>query len=308
MENIKNKLKKFFISGKIDINYIESIILYYMIQVSEKGIKSNFLAKELFEIYSIIIHDKEKNYEKLHYESMEKVNLQFSHIIDNEFKSDIYYFLHSHMKKYKGETPSFEISNTYELIAYNKDDTKNIIIFYIKPQYNSINENEIKIKSIIDVFFMKHASDDHKGRYEPENISVILISTDTNEPKIFKWKISEEIVHIFKNMLYNQLVNKYMNESSLFYEYYKQKIQNPDKIKTKITQFINDYKHKHMKNNETNYTDIFIEYIKIYFNVELSKKKRLSEAEVFSNFLEELQIYVKQEIESFLYNEDEEDE
>jgi len=306
MENIKNKLKKFFISGKIEINYIESIILYYMIQISEKGIKSNFLAKELLEIYTIIIDDKEKIYEKLHYESIEKVNLQFNQIIDNVFKSDTHYFLYSHMKKYEGETTKFEVYNTYDLIAYNKDDTKNIIIFYIKPQYNSINENEIKIKSIIDVFFIKHTNDKNK-RYEPENISVIIISTDTNEPKIFKWKISDEIDSIFKNMLHTQLENKYMNETLLFYEYYKQKIQNTDKIKTKIKLFINEYKRKHMKNNETQYNDIFIDYLDFYDEMFIPKKN-VSETEVFSNFLEKLQTSIKQKIESFLYKHDDYEE
>lgn len=300
MENIKDKLKNFFLLGEIEINYIESIILYYMIQVSEEGIKSIFLAKELFEIYTIIL-DKEDFYKELHYESIEKVNLQFNHIIDNVFKSNTYYFLHSHQKKYEGETENFNIYNTYGFIAYNKDDKRDLIIFYIIPQYNSINENEIKIKSIIDVFFMKHTND---KRYEPENISVILISTDTNKPKIFKWKISDEIDCIFKNMLYNQLENKYLNESSLFYEYYKQQIQNIDKIKTKIKCFINDYKRKHMKKNDSNYTDIFIEYLNIYNNAFLPEKN-VSESEAFSNFLEKLQNYVKKQIESFLYKEDE---
>lgn len=302
MENIKDKLINFFKSGKIEINYIESIILYYMIQVSEEGIKSNFLAKELFEIYSIIIDDK-KTYENIHYESINKIKLQFDYIINNIFNSNTYYFLYSHKNTYEGETINFEISNTHSLIAYkyNEDNKGDMIIFYIKPQYNSINENEIKIKSIIDVFFMKHTID---NRYVTENISVILISTDINEPKIFKWKISNEIDSIFKNMLYNQLENKYLNESSLFYEYYKQQIQNTDKIKTKIKCFINDYKRKHSKNDPSSYTDIFIEYLNIYDNAFLTQKN-VSETEAFPIFFEKLQNYVKEQIKSFLFKEDE---
>lgn len=248
IENIGNKLDCFFEKNKIqDFDYIDCIVLYYMIEVSEKGIRSNIFCKDLFEIIDIIWSNN-KIYEKCHYNNIESVKFQFEYITN--LYNDKLSFLINFNIKYQGcnNSSDFEVYTTFPLLAYTQNE---ILVFYIKPQYNIINHNQIKMNSLSDTFIIKNSIPDQYERYKPDKVKTIVFTTDFEFPKIFDWTIGDECLinketnkDLFIKMLQNQLEKKYSEEESeLFWAYMKKEINSyKGTIDDKISKFLNKYK------------------------------------------------------------------
>jgi len=308
IKNIKYKLDCFFEKNeRQDFGYIDSVILYYMIQVSEEGIKSDIFCKDLFEIIDII--EGNNIYKQCHYINILSVQTQFEYITNIY---DNLSFLINHKFYYQGcnKSKDFNVHNSLSLIAYTQNE---ILVFYIKPQYNLINHNEIKINSLSDTFLIKNSTPDLYERYKTDSVKTILLSTDLELPKIFDWIIEKDCLInketnkvFFTKLIQTQLQNTYFEEAELFWAYMKQELKG--KLNDRdISNFLKLYTKNEGKNKDIFY-DITLEMKGEIKRLEKSKYRDVFNIENFKNYISikiNNYLYEKQETSSEDEDEDE---
>jgi len=259
MINIQQKLKDIF-NDKIDILCpFESVILYYMIQVSDDGIYTDITINELYniiDIYSKAFDTEGKGHEKClckkhfnnqiildtnnniknmnnyllsHYENISKIGKIYDIFLNKYHKVN---WLINHIIKYSGMNTDFKLYKKFRLIGY---DQNNIFIVYIKPQFNNLNYNQTLVDSIYDNFLInsmkKPENDDiDKEEYNKsledynklanKKIITIVFSLDNDIYHIFEWKNNEENL-IIKNkmMLLDHIKNKLLNKYEIESKY-----------------------------------------------------------------------------------------
>ena len=288
--NIINLQKKIehIISGKVQkLCPYESIILHYMIQITDKGIYTQISINDLYNITDIYFnsytntlkgHKKclcntcfSNNMLKINNnESMKKYLINHYEIIKNI--GEIYNqflleypkinWLINHKINYGSDTNDFNLYKYFNLIGYNKDT---VFIFYIKPQFNNLNYNNILLESIFDTYLIKSIKkskdescadkefNDYKKFYNKKIITIVF-SLDNNHYYPIYWNDNDnnDLIDINKkyciNLLNDSLIKKYNIESKDIYNFYKywkknieinEKIIQPIKI---IKRIINIYK------------------------------------------------------------------
>lgn len=319
-ENLKNDNIPFFCP-------YESIILLHMIEITEKKSlktenKPNTIVN-IMDIYNITdiynnIFEKDikghencicnecfinkKNNTKINEnDSLKKYILSHYEKINNikEYLTILYEiypninWLFKHPITYNGFNKSFKINKTYNLIGY---DDKNIIIGYIKPQFNDINYNEILKNSIFDIYLLKNVkkftiTDGKKVisnnyiRFNNKNIIISVFSIDLKIPYYIKFidkdnndLINNNILDI-QNMIFEQIFNKFSFENNNVYMFFKFNYENC-KIDNKtpltfIDYFINEYNNIKIINekNSKEYPEYIIEFINKIKNDLINCKK-----------------------------------
>lgn len=352
IKDVKNKIMKILDNNLKMICPFESIILQYMIQIVKNGIYTEISINELYNLidiysksfkndmkghneclckkyfsenklsYNIITKKCEEmqnylidHYEKIYnigeiYDKFFNLNLKISWLID-------------HSITYNGKNNDFIMLKKYKLIGYTNED---VYIVYIKPQFNSLNYNDVLIDSIYDTFIFnnikipngdKHIDDNYK-RFSNKNIKTILFSLDQDDYFIFDWKNeneNENLISINNKLIIdnikNKLLNKYIIECKHIYYYYKyfnkinnDLINNPDKLIKKI---INEIK------KDKNYDELPHFIIKFFENIERDikyckdNKEKKNKLEFYNdkyNFSEELNEEIKISINEYLDIED----
>ena len=353
MNDVKNKITKILDNNLNMICPFESVILQYMIQIEKNGIYAEISINELYNIIDIYSksfknnmegHDqclckkhfsnnninnnnkyfKTQEYLMGHYEKIYNIGKLY-----HKFLSDIpkVSWLIDHSIIYNGKNDDFEIKQKYQLIGYNNED---VYIVYLKPQFNSLNYNNILIDSIYDTFILNNIknpntddnntkiNNDYK-RFANKNIKTILFSLDQNDYFIFDWKNKDENLILINNKLIienirNILLNKLIIECKYIYYYYKyfknlnDNLKNPDKPYNLIKKIINEIKIDKNKDKFPHFI------IKFFENIErdikrckndIQKENQLNFYCDENNFLEELNETIKISINEYLYIEDE---
>ncbi len=143
----------------------------------------------------------------------------------------------------------FKITKKIKLIGY---DAENIIIAYIKPQFNSLNYNEILMDSIFDNYlinnvkkYKKDEISENYTRFNGKKIITCIFTLDRHEPYYIDW--SDTIKNnkdIITDAIYTSIKKKYTLESnSIFYFYIYWRKFCPE-IEKKPLNFINFLKEK----------------------------------------------------------------
>ena len=296
---------KLVINGKNipDFCPLECVILHYMIECNTRGRYTKFHISELYNIVDIYsksfdqnkatehvnclcnkcftsnislkINNSLESYICVHFEKMNKITNNY------KFFCDLYpniSWLINHPIYFNGKTNDYNIYKHYQLIGYDND---NIIIAYIKPQFNALNYNQILMDAVFDTYLVKNVkkSDSNKNykRFFGKKIVSVVFTTDLYDPyyidlttDIFELN-QMTIQHIIKE--YVSL--KYMIESNAIYNFYKywrkkcpSEITAPLNIINFIIQEINLIKdiHTGIKDKKTESTKQLPNYITEFFN------------------------------------------
>lgn len=135
-------------------------------------------------------NDSLKNYILSHYEKINNIK-EYLTVLYETYPNINWLF--KHPIKYNSVNQSFKINQSYNLIGY---DDKNVIIGYIKPQFNDINYNEILKNSIFDIYLLKNVnkSNDRQQvesnnymRFNNKNIIISVFSIDLKTPYYIKF-------------------------------------------------------------------------------------------------------------------------
>jgi len=299
INNVKEKLIN-IIKGTIsDLCPYECIILYYMIQVHDQGKYTDISISELYNITDIYNksynkkidgHDnclcktcfdknqnKEensnitnmKNYLSKHYEDINNISKIYNNFLKKYSK--INWLINHDIIFNSNSNNDFKLYKKFNLIGYDSD---NVFIFYIKPQFNNLNYNEILLDSIFDIFLLKsikqidinedentNNNKDNKNnkdindliKFNNKKIKTIIFSLDNANYYPIEWNNinNEDLIlgegrKTILDLLKEALCNKYKIECKYMYNFYKYwykkyKLEklSPEKIIEKI---INDYK------------------------------------------------------------------
>lgn len=262
MNCIQNKLKNIF-EDKVNIMLcpMESIILYFMMQIIRSGIKIDISINELYNIiniYSKAFNNNIKGHEEClckkyfidnnndlnnqmnkyllnHYEDISNIGKIYDTFLSNYPNLN---WLIDHPVYLNGDTNDFIIYNTFNLIAY---DNENVFILYFKPQLNGLNYNEILIDSIFDMHLInnvkkpaKHLKEieteqpilENFNKFNNKNIKTFIFTLNKNDYMIIDWNFNtENLISKNKDLITQKIKEKiyiyYFSQSNIIHNFYK---------------------------------------------------------------------------------------
>ena len=182
VDNIIGKIKNIICNGKGFHRFcpLECVILFYMMECKQRGPKTTFHISKLYDI--IDIYNKSFTIEHSDHKKClcnalfcseitltNGVNILDKYICEHFEKIDIINKIYSklflkypniswninHSVGYNGNS-EYNLYKNFNLIGY---DDNNVIIAYIKPQFNSLNYNECLMDAVFDTFLVKNVKE-----------------------------------------------------------------------------------------------------------------------------------------------------
>lgn len=260
---IKNLLKN---HEQLILCPLECIILNYMIQIVDEKEKSNINIVDIYDIFDLYNNsfesDKINGHDsclcRKHFNKVQKNDVKNQKIDNiklyllkhfekiNDIKNIMSIFhekypqinwLMNHTVHYEGNN-NFIMGGKFNIIGY---DENIVIISYIKPQFNSLNYNEILVNSIFDTYLINNVKkykkeneiNENYKRFYGKKVITCIFTLDRNEPYYIDWfdaiKNNNEII---KDRIYCNIIEKYKLETSnLFYFYNYWRMFCPDSEK-----------------------------------------------------------------------------
>ena len=234
--------------GKTTLNYFcpfESVILYYMIESTQKG---KYLALTISDIYNIIdiyskvfdssakghehckckeyflnkhksLSDTEKQYKEYlynHFDRLEHIN-NLVDKFDKDHKNINWLYNHPIKIGNKDDKSYFSIIKDKEIIGYNDTTVLNI---YIKPQFNNLNFNEFLLNSILDTYILSNLEKDSDNFKKFGNKKIISYVISLNKDDIYEvnWSdIVNEKRDFIKEVVYNKMYDIFKSKHEQYY-------------------------------------------------------------------------------------------
>ena len=231
IKKIRKKLSTFINNSNLNKNAfiklkpLESIILYYLMEIIDQREYSDFSINDLYDVidYYKSKSNGEKNKNKFiknHYQKLTDVGNLFKNII-NKYPNLLW--LINYKFSYKSKNEDFYIYSKHKFIAYNNE---NVCLFYLKPQFNSLNYNEIMYDSIYDSYLLINTE-----KFTNKKISSCVISFDNDKPYYFNWYLNDknlliENQEIIKSIIKNNLNHYWQIKFMNLFNYYTYHINN----------------------------------------------------------------------------------
>ena len=275
---------------------IECVVLHYMLEACVSGIYTQFHISELYntmDIYSksfiqcssrhahkhcmcnelfpvnedtspntCKINNSLESYICVHFEKMDKITSiyrQFSSLHPNIS------WLLNYPVYFSGKTTDFDLHERYNLIGY---DGEHVIIAYIKPQFNSLNYNQILMNAVFDAYLVKSVVG-HKY-FSGKKISCVVFTTDLDEPYYINLTndVLERNETTIRHIIKESLLTKYLFDSKIIYNFYKYWRKNCLSEITAPLEIINYIIQQFNLNNKKNETETkrLPGYIAEFFN------------------------------------------
>jgi len=351
-KNVQNKIKAFLKSPSTFILCpLECIMLNYMIQIIDQKENSDI---NINDIYNIIdIYNDSFNHDVIGHENCLCKKYFNKKCIERKNKKidDMKLYLIKHFEKiqdikhvmtlFHNKYPkinwlmnqtvhlegndSFKIYKKFGLIGY---DNENVVIGYIKPQFNSLNYNEILMTSIFDTYLIQNVkkidkegntSENYKRFYGKKVISCVF-TLDKNEPYYIDWgNLITENIPIIKNTIYLNVMEKYKLENNMvhyFYNYWRLYCPEDDRKPSKFIKFLKEKLTEHegklIPYKMPEYIRVFLSYIE--FELDNCKKTQkdviLKTYEDSQYFLEKMDSKLDASLQRYLgiYEDEESDE
>jgi len=327
-KHLQSKIKNFLKSKEnIILCPLECIILNYMIQIVDQKEYSSINIIEIYQIidlYNDSFHDIDGHEHclcKKHFNTPQPT-------VKNKKIDDMKLYLYKHFEKtedikntmrlfhtsypnvnwlmnhsvYHEGNNNFIMSKKFSLIGY---DEENVVIAYIKPQFNSLNYNEIIVNSIFDTHLLNNVkkykedviSENYK-RFYGKKVFICVFTLDRNDAYYIDWQDSIKKMPV-KERIFCRIVEKYKRETSTLYHFYVYwRMFSPTE---KPSDFIRFLKEEFDNNNTKKkccppkYIDEFI--LRIGFEIEISKGKTNKEL-ILKNYDDE--DYFKEKLEEML--------
>ena len=345
VDNIIGKIKNIICNKKGFHRFcpLECVILFYMMECKQNGKYTTFHISKLYDIIDIynksftIEHSDHKKclcnallcseitlnngvntldkYICEHFEKIDIINKIYSKLF---LKYPKISWNINHRVNYNGNS-EYNLYKKFNLIGY---DDNNVIIAYIKPQFNSLNYNECLMDAVFDTFLVKNVkyetTTDNYQKYNGKKIECVVFSTDLQEPYYIDFtnaETSENLINtntlIIKESISRYAYLKYSIESKIIYNFYKYCRKNCSKIKPLeiIDDIIEEFeKEKSLfKENQNKYSSkefprcITEFFHKIKYSIEMEKTNKekktiLNSYDEKSYFMEKLDETLKSSI------------
>jgi len=264
IKNIKYKC-----NGNKELCPLELIVFYYMKQITQHHFNTRITIIELY----TILHVYEKSYQHhlkghdmccckalfvdnsngntltdyliTHYQQMIHVNLLLDVVIQTHPNTS---WNTDHSLTFSDTSESFKLKSKCAFIGYNETE---VVLLYIKPTLNTLNFNEIKARSMLDMFLIKNTkiNTPNYEKYNQKKINVYIIATNLSEPYVVSLN-EKDPTPVIADAIYDNYV-LYNHELYYFYLQYRKKMDYKtflvqwDKIKTdtesKCPRYIDDF-------------------------------------------------------------------
>jgi hypothetical protein len=265
IEKVKTFITYFLKTGNISDSYpewIDMVCLYYLMEIYDNGLYSNISIDDMYDIIDIYIScsGKDKDiYLENHYEKISKTRQIVARF--TEENPNLTYLL-NYKVNYNGNTEDFSIFHKFELIGYNETD---VVILEIKPQFNSLNFNDVLYDSIFKTFLInnsKHNVSTNNIKLLNKNIKTAVLTYDNDlKPYYIEWEKSIDTNNdILLDAYKKNMITHFELEHNKLYKYFlyhKSKSING----TFIERLIREYKTKKSKHVCYNYVLSFLSVI-----------------------------------------------
>ena len=287
MKHIQQKLTKKLYTKITTLCPLESIVLYYMIQITDQGIYTDITINELYNIIDVYsksfncsyrghkncscktLFNTEKaletnsNIEKMskylikHYEAIYNIGKVYDAFLEEYPTVN---WLKDHHIMYNGANDDFKLYKQFQFIGY---DDNRVFIVYPKPQFNELNLYDTLIDSIYDTFLLQniknpsHDTDEYSKcsedfkKFNNKKIITVVFSLNNKNYKMYEWDLELKNALIVEQIR-SQLINKYIIESKYVFRYYKWYRKQHMDVSPKrfIKDFIIYYKNNKHKNDK----------------------------------------------------------
>jgi hypothetical protein len=272
----------------INLEWIDTIILYFIIRIIDEGKYSDITINDIYDIIHIYHKIEDSNeieeYKIRHYRQIEYLSQIWGNI-SSQFPN--MRFLYDHHISYTSEISEYKIYNIINIVGYNDTD---IVLFKLKPQFSSLNYNEVLIESIYNHYLIRNTREDinNHERFNGKNIKTCVLSLDLDKPYYIKWDDTND--DFIKSNLYQNMKKYYISQIYLitifynhFYGIYEEK---PKMMLDKM----NESFSKLNQRNIPNFIKEWFSDIKCQTNILQSKKDKI-------DFLHEKRNMIKKDLE-----------
>lgn len=206
-------------------------------------------------------------------------------------------WLCEHIVKYNGQNQNYKVWRKFTLVGYDNDT---VVVAYIKPQFNTLNFNEVLIDSIYDAYILNNTAQyeeqddgskkisENYTRFHGKKFISCVFTLDRKEPYYISWydaatNLIEENSAVLKQLVYKHIDTYYSSENSsiqYFYKYWRINCPTEDSAPKKFIDFLLDeYNKIKDKNNEAKkhlpcYIDDFFRGIKVRLDMLSDKNER----------------------------------
>jgi hypothetical protein len=189
---------------------LDDVLFYYRSQVTSRGYFTNI---SILELYKIIDCDDFKDYSIKHMDCMKKVDSLVKQLIETYPKTS----WNPDCSIQYGE--EFILKTHVDLIGYNKDT---VILCYVKPILNTMNFNELKIKSMVDAYLVSLSKNE---KYVNKKIVVSFISFNVKQPIFIEYQSDSNDFILLKQILKETIYDYYSIKNKEVF--HCKKIENP---------------------------------------------------------------------------------
>ncbi len=340
--HLKTKLKKILQNSEnIVLCPLECIILNYLIEIVHRKEYSDI---NIVDIYDIIdLYDNSFDDISGHENCLCKKHFKSQVIVKNRKIENVKLYLYKHFEKmndikitmnsfhtkypkinwlydqhivYEGNS-NFYTHKNFVLIGYDED---NVIIAYIKPQFKSLNYNEILVNSIFHTHLVTNVKkmkedriSENYNKFYGKKVSICVFTLDRTEPYYIDWQ--DFINPIVKERMLTNIIEKYKLETNnlyYFYKYWRLYCPANETRPSDFVRFLKEQiciidKHDHLPN----YIDEFISHIGFEIEISRDKNKKRLILENYDNseyFNEQLERHLELNAKRYLSIEIEEDD
>ena len=301
MKNVRDKIQNIFRNIPVLCPF-ECVILHYMLQIRQNGKYADTTINDIYNIVDVYNHsfdvstvghdnclckkhfnntidytsqniDRMKDYLKNHFDKVKDIKNTLK--IFHEKYPKISWLINQPVS-YNGHNDNYKLwKEKFQLIGY---DDENVIIGYVKPQFNQLNYNEVLMSSIFDTYLVSNSKKDQENykRFNGKKIKTVVFSLDHKEPYYIDWEnnIDNELL---KNTIYEYLKEDYITENNSIYYFYKYWRQNCPESEKSPSDFVN-FLINAFEKNKNEYPGQFPGYINKFFErinlkIESAKKK-----------------------------------
>jgi hypothetical protein len=256
---------------------IESLVFYYMLNVSMKWAYSDISIMEIYKIINCYAERFEtesvEHTNKYccpcqeiftknscgtcntiscsiteHYKSLDDIDRLFLNVnkcVEKYTPSSKITYNILHYVQYSGNNNAFKLGNQFTLIA---NSAEFVIVFTIKPQLNILNIKEIVCRSMCETIILKNAfkgednnnEKNNKVRFQNKKIIHCILTFNSIEPFIIYEIDSSIIDNVIKERMVDRLFHNYSGHHQLVFDFYTYWKNNKPNDTNSIVHVINE--------------------------------------------------------------------
>jgi hypothetical protein len=183
------------IRNKTQLSCLQSIIFYYMTEVTSRGKYTHINILELYKMIDYYESESEtfEPYVLQHDECMKKLDILCEPLLELKMSWNPHVSIEYNF--------DIILKTQIDLIGYNKDT---VMLTYLKPELNRMNYTELKIKAFIDSYIVSKCSN---VKYIGKKIKICILAINA-EPYFMEYSNFDSLQSILKETLFDYFAIK----------------------------------------------------------------------------------------------------